>query len=145
MAGVKMTDERKAIVDSFMAKPNTAEELQQWVLTYLDIWLPLGHIDPDSNSSPAEWIFDAYSTYRHNQGDIKPGFIILSSRDSYKTLSESILAVMLMAHFGATIAHLAAIETQARKAVSYVTSFVKKFSQCCLLPANQLIHKTNAK
>lgn len=57
VAGVKMTDERKAIVDSFMAKPNTAEELQQWVLTYLDIWLPLGHIDPDSNSSPSRMDF----------------------------------------------------------------------------------------
>lgn len=126
MSNLNLIDERKAIVDSFMAKPDTAEELQQWVLTYLDIWLPLGHVDPDSNSSPAEWVFHAYNTYRHNQGDLTPGYIILSSRDSYKTLSESILAVMLMAHFGATIAHLAAIETQARKAVSYVTSFVKK-------------------
>lgn len=118
--------ELDAITNAFMVPLNSAEEVRNWVLTYLDIDLPLGKIDPDSNSSPAEAIWEVYDNYKRNRGDKNPGYIWLSSRDSYKTLSESILNVMLMAHFGATIAHLAAIESQASKAIEYVSSFVKK-------------------
>lgn len=120
--------EQDAIAQAFLAPLNSAEEVRDWVLNYLDIELPMGHIDPDSNSSPAEWIWEAYHTYRFNLGDQKRGYIILSARDCYKTLSESIFAVLAMAHFGATIAHLAAIEAQAKKAVSYVSSFIKKIA-----------------
>lgn len=120
--------EQDAIAQAFMTKLNSAQEVRDWVLTYLDVDLPLGHIDPDSNSSPAEWVWEAYNNYRRNMGDKNPGYIVLSARDCYKTLSESIFAVMAMAHFGATIAHLAAIESQAKKAVSYVSSFVKKIT-----------------
>lgn len=118
--------EADAIAQAFMTHLNSAQEVRDWVLTYLDIDLPLGHVDPDSNSSPAEWLWEAYRTYKENKGDEKPGFIVLSARDGYKTLTESMFAVLVMSHFGATIAHLAAIESQAKKAVQYVSDFVKK-------------------
>lgn len=118
--------EQDAVVQAFMTPLNSAQEIRDWVLTYIDIDLPLGHIDPDSNSSPAEWMWQAYRTYRYNEGDKVPGYIVLSSRDSYKTLTESIFAVLAMSHFGATIAHLAAIESQAKKAVTYVSDFIKR-------------------
>lgn len=117
---------------TFLVKFDSVQALINWVDHFLDIKLPMGHVDPDSNSSPAEWMWEAYRTYRDNEGNKVPGFIVLSSRDSYKTLTESILAVILMLHFGCTIAHLAAIESQASKAISYVNGFVEKIQEVAM-------------
>lgn len=114
--------------DLFLAQCEDAEELWLWIRTFYRIELPRGHIMPDSNSSPLEWMWEAYNTYRLNKGNEIPGFIILSSRDSYKTLTEAMFAVLAMVHFGATIAHLAAIESQASKAIQYINSFMKMIS-----------------
>jgi hypothetical protein len=84
---------------------NDAEEMRMWVELYFGIKLPMGHIMPDSNSSPIEWMWEAYNTYKLNKGNEVPGFIVLSSRDSYKTLTEAMFAVIAMVHFGATVAH----------------------------------------
>lgn len=117
------------LTQNFLVKFRSAKQLRDWVLNYLDIDLPMGHIDPDSNSSPVEWMWEAYRTYRDNEGNKQPGFIVMSSRESYKTLSESILSVILMCHFRCTIAHLAAIESQASKAIEYVNSAILKIKR----------------
>lgn len=117
---------KEALTKAFLVPFETVHDLKNWVYSYLDIDLPIGHIDPDSNSSPAEWMFEAYDTYRKNLGDQVPGFIVLSSRESYKTLSESILAVIMMVHFQCTIAHLAAIVPQAAKAIQYINGFTTR-------------------
>lgn len=114
------------LAQTFLTQFTSAQQLKDWILVFFGLDMPMGHIDPDSNSSPIEWMYDAYSNYLNNKGNEVPGYIVLSSRDSYKTLSESMLAVILMAHFNCTIAHLAAIEQQASKAVQYVNSFIAK-------------------
>jgi hypothetical protein len=71
-------------------------------------------------------MWEAYSNYKENRGSEIPGYIVLSSRESYKTLTESAFAVLMMCHFGATVAHMAAIEQQAKKAVEYISTFIIK-------------------
>lgn len=126
-----MTEENKALEEEIKKKAflnilQNKDDLRRWVYIYLGIWLPDGHIDEDSNSSPLEAIWEVYENYRNNDGNKQPGYIWLSARECYKTLGESILNVLLLVHFRATIAHLAAIENQASKAVSYITNFILK-------------------
>jgi hypothetical protein len=83
-------------------------------------------IDPKSNSSPIDAIWEIYSAVKNNTGNITPGYILLSSRDSYKTASVSVLEVLLMLHFKCTVAHMAAIKSQSQKAISYINSFIRK-------------------
>lgn len=104
----------------------TAEELRDWVYLFLDIYMPLGHVYKDSNSSPVESMWEIYCAVRDNTGGQVPGYTLLSSRDSYKTLSASILEILLMIHFRTTVAHAAAIESQSQKAVEYCGSFLHK-------------------
>jgi hypothetical protein len=104
----------------------SAEELRDWLYTFYDIYMPMGHVYPESNSSPIEAMWEIYKAVCDNTGDKIPGYIILSSRDSYKTLSASMLEVLLMIHFRKTIAHCAAIESQSQKAVEYCDTFVNK-------------------
>jgi hypothetical protein len=110
----------------FLAPFQDAKHLHDWCLAFLDVDFPLGHIDPESNSSPAEAMFEAYNNYYRDLCFEVPGYIWLSSRDSYKTLAESALAIILMVHFGAPIAHLASIQSQSKKAISYVNMFLRK-------------------
>jgi hypothetical protein len=112
--------------DAFLVPIGTIEQMHDWFHTYLDMDFPMGHIDPDSNSSPVEWMFEAYTLYRENRTAQIPGLIVLSSRESYKTLTESAFAVLMMSQFKCSIAHMAAIEHQASKAVEYTEGFVRK-------------------
>lgn len=121
-----MSEINKALSDAFLTLFDTPQQMKDWCLTYLDFDFPMGHVDPDSNSSPVEWMFEAYTNYRNNAGADVPGYIVLSSRESYKTLTESAFAVIMMAHFGCTIAHMAAIKPQAARAIEYIEKFIIK-------------------
>lgn len=93
---------------------------------FLGLDMPFGHVDPDSNSSPVEAMWTIYNTIRENTGEENPGYIMLSAREGYKTLSASILEVLLMIHFQMTIAHMAAIKDQSAKSVKYINYFFSK-------------------
>lgn len=121
-----MTQEFDTLKETFFAKFTEPRHLKDWCLTFLGVDLPLGHIDPDSNSSPVEWMYEAYDNYRHNRGNQVRGYVVLSSRESYKTLSESIWAIIMMCHFGCSIAHMAAIESQGRTAFGYIEKYLEK-------------------
>lgn len=102
-------------------------------MTYLGLDMPMGHIDPDSNSSPVEAMWTIYNTIRLNTGEENPGYIMLSAREGYKTLSASILEVLLMIHFQMTIAHMAAIKDQSAKSVKYINYFFAKIEPLLVL------------
>ena len=104
----------------------SAEELRDWVYLFFDIYMPMGHIYPESNSSSVEAMWEIYCAVRDNTGDKIPGYTLMSSRDSYKTLSASILEVLLLIHYRTTIAHCSAIVSQSQKSVEYCTSFMRK-------------------
>lgn len=102
------------------------EDLYKWVLLFLNMKLTKGWIDKDSNSSPIDSIWEVYCAIKNNTGDKIPGYILLSSRDSYKTFSSSVLEVLVMIHFQKSIAHMAAISKQSQKALSYINNFMRK-------------------
>ena len=105
---------------------NSAEELRDWVYLYFDIYMPLGNSEEVSNSSPVHAMWTIYEAVKLNTGDEIPAYTMLSARDSYKTLSASILEVLLLIHFRTTIAHCSAIISQSQKAVEYCETFVNK-------------------
>lgn len=110
-------------------KPATKQELKDWIYIFLGLDLPDSHLDgEDSNASPMEAVWYSYEVYKNNQGDTFPGSIWLSSRDGAKTLSASILAVILMVFFDATICWLASIEPQSKIALNNIQSFIAKMT-----------------
>jgi hypothetical protein len=120
------TEEKLAYAEVMFRPLQSAQELKDWVLSFLGFDMPFGHIDPDSNSSPIEAMWTIYDTIRSNTGEENPGYIMLSAREGYKTLSASILEVLLMIHFQMTIAHMAAIKDQSAKSVKYINYFFAK-------------------
>lgn len=118
--------ERIEWADDMLTPLESAKDLKDWVLIFLGIDLPLGHVDPDSNSSPIEAMWEIYSAIKENRGEYNPGYIMLSAREGYKTLSASILEVLLMIHFKLTVAHMAAIKDQSAKSVKYINYSLSK-------------------
>ena len=114
----------ESLAQAFLVPCLSAVDLKNWIYTYLDLDLPIGHVDPDSNSSPMEALYEAYAAYRDDKCFEIPGFIWVSSRDSCKTLSGSILNVLLMVHFKAQIGHLAATKGQAGRCITYVNRMI---------------------
>jgi hypothetical protein len=112
--------------DIIFSPLKSAEELRNWIYMFFDVYMPMGHVYHESNSSPIEAAWEIYCAVRDNTGDKIPGYIILSCRSGYKTLVVSMLEILLMLHFRVNLAHCAAILDQSRKAVSYCGSFIKK-------------------
>lgn len=123
---MSLTQDQQILAGTFAVPFETPEQLKDWIFNFLDLDLPIGHIDPDSNSSPVDWLFEAYSTIRHNHGSDKPSFVVYAPREGYKTLACAALEVIAMVHFNLTVAHMAAIESQSKKSVQYINTFLKK-------------------
>ena len=120
-----LTEEQKALAEYFLKPFDTPQEMRDWMLAFFGIDFPDGFVDDGSNSSPVDWMFEAYTSVRFNKGEAAPVWIVYSSRDSYKTLSCSAFEVIVMIHFGVTVAHMAAIKSQSAKAIQYINNFVR--------------------
>lgn len=112
----------------FLSKFKTKAHLRNWISLFLHLDFPDSYVDPDSNSSPIDWMFETYMDYSKNEGNKSPEIIVISSRESYKTISEAVFGVIMMVHFNATLAHMAAIVPQATAAQKYINSFMQKIS-----------------
>lgn len=122
-----LSPEQKLEYGKLMLTPvNSASELKDWIMLFFGLDMPFGHIDPDSNSSPIEAMWTIYNTIKMNTGEQNPGYIMLSAREGYKTLSASILEVLLLIHHHMTISHMAAIKDQSAKSVKYINYFFNK-------------------
>ena len=121
-----MSEANKALASSFLVKLETKRHMKDWIFNFLGLDFPDTHIDPDSNASPIDWMFETYQMYRNNTANTSPDVIVISARESYKTLSEAAFAIMMMIHFNAKIAHMAAIVPQATAAQKYLESFLLK-------------------
>jgi hypothetical protein len=106
------------------ARLSSAKELKNWVQYFLGLELPLEITDPESTSSPLDAIWQVYNTFKNNSGDVNPGYILMSCREGMKTVSVSILEVLLMLHFQLEIGHAAAVEDQSAVALGYITDFI---------------------
>lgn len=122
----QLTREEIELAEYFLKVCQSKEELRDWILTFLDIDFPCGFIDPDSNSSPIDWMYEAYAYIRDGRKKRTPSMVVYSARECYKTLSMSCYEFVVMCHFGITVSHMAAIKNQSEKAVSYVTSYLRK-------------------
>lgn len=105
---------------------SSPQELKDWIMLFLGLDMPIGSVDPDSNSSPIDAMWEIYQTVKNNTGNVTPGYIMLSARECYKTLGASILETLLMVHFSLTVAHMAAIQSQSAKAIQYINYFFNK-------------------
>lgn len=119
-------DEKKKqeFSDLMFSHLSSASELKDWVQLYLNIELPSDITDPESTSSPLNAIWQIYETFKLNKGDVNPGYVLLSSRESYKTLSVSILEILLLLHMQLDIGHASATEEQSAVAIGYINNFI---------------------
>jgi hypothetical protein len=104
----------------------TKEALHKWILLFLDIDIPDCIVDPESNSSPMDMIYECYSKAIANDDPLFSRVLYYASRDSFKTLGAAILEVLAVVHLQRDVAHMAAIEAQSRKSQQYVKKFFSK-------------------
>jgi hypothetical protein len=129
-----MTEDQKMEMAELMFAPlQSADDIKDWARTFLDLELPLGQTDLDSNSSPLDAIWQIYEATKNNSGDVTPGFILLSARECLKTISVAILELLIMMHFSLTVAHGAATETQSAVALGYINDFIMKVEPLLLV------------
>ena len=119
-------EEKKQFAEGLFTPLNSARDVKDWANLYLDLELPLEITDPESTSSPLDAIWQVYNTFKHNSGDVNPGYILMSCREGMKTVSVSILEVLLLLHFQLDIGHAAAVEDQSAVALGYITGFIMK-------------------
>ena len=104
---------------ALFVRPETKEDLHDWIYQYLGIDYPGEVVDPESNSSPMDMIWEVYSKLIEND----PKFsrvLYYACRDGYKTLGMSTLETVVVALLQINTAHMAAIVEQSFKAKQYV-------------------------
>lgn len=110
-----------------LLKPlESAEELQNWIFVFLDLFFPKGTVYPDSTHGPADAMWRIYELMKTGDNIDIPQVCMLASRDSFKTLGAAALEVLCLLHFRISIAHMAAISSQSDKAIQYVNAFFRK-------------------
>jgi hypothetical protein len=115
------------IKEDYLLEPlNSADDISNWFITYFNLEFPKTIVHPESTHSPIDAAWRIYQLIRDGESAEIPEIVMLSSRDSYKTLLAAALEVLCMIHFRISVAHLAAIKPQSAKAVQYVNSFFRK-------------------
>lgn len=102
------------------------DQLHRWINLFLGLDLPNCIVDPESNSSPMDLIWEVYKAGMTKGRLPFNRMMAYASRDSFKTLGASILEVLSIVHMQRSVAHMAAIEPQAQKAVQYVKDFLNR-------------------
>lgn len=122
-----MSDKEMQQWSNIMFEPlSSVEDVRNWIYTYLDLEIPIEITDPDSTSSPLHAIWSIYEVFKNNTGDVTPGAILMSCREGMKTVSVSLLEILLLLHFQLDIAHAAAVESQSSVGIQYIESFMFK-------------------
>ena len=116
-------DKKKEMTEVMFTRLDSKEELRHWVRAFLNLEIPEDSVDPESTSSPLDAIWQIYSAFKRNDGK-NPGYILMSCREGMKTVSVSILEIILLLHFQIEIGHAAAVETQASVNLQYIEGFM---------------------
>lgn len=112
----------------------TKQDLHDWLELYLGIDFPDVIVNDESTTSPMGFIWTIYNAFRcrrfnlpeQKQYEALRRLMAYSSRDSYKTLGAAALEVAVLLHMSLSVAHMAAISTQSKKAQSYVKAFFRR-------------------
>jgi intein/homing endonuclease len=124
---VTFTPDDLKIRQLLFAPCKTRQELHDWIEFFLDLDLPGVQVDEDSNSSPLDMVWDCYTHQIHGCEDKNVSRILYySSREGGKSLSESVIEVMLLFHARNNIFHLAAIKQQSIDVQRYIKKFLSK-------------------
>jgi hypothetical protein len=102
------------------------EQLHRWIKIFLGLDMPDCIVDPESNSSPMDMIWETYSHAYRNDDENWNRVLFYASRDSFKTLGAAILELLIALHLGRSVAHMAAIEAQSGKSQQYVKQFLAR-------------------
>lgn len=122
-----LTAQQMQVYSNLMFEPlNSVDEIRDWIKLYLELEIPIEITDPDSTSSPLDAIWQIYQVFKNNSGDVTPGAILMSCREGMKTVSVSLLEILLLLHFQLDIAHAAAVESQSSVGIKYIESFMFK-------------------
>lgn len=105
---------------------NNVQELRAWMYLFFNIDFPSGTVYPTSTHGPADAMWRIYELMKTGQSQDIPQVTMLSSRDSFKTLSAAALEVLCFTHFRISIAHAAAVVDQSDKAVQYANGFFRE-------------------
>lgn len=122
-------NQKHEFAKQMMAPIESEEALRNWVFLFLGIELPFDNYSLDfssSTSNPSNAIWQIYNTVKNNAGNKNPGYILVSCRAGYKTLSVAILELMLFLLEESTIAHMASIEAQSHVTLRYMDGFFSK-------------------
>lgn len=112
--------------DNIFKPLESVDDLIDWMYVYFDITFPKGVVYPGSTHAPADAIWRIYELMKTGESEFIPEVVMLSSRDSFKTLAAAATEVLCLVHFRFSIAHASAILSQSEKAVQYVNSFFGK-------------------
>ncbi len=117
----QLTGEELEALRPHVFKPcQTKASLHAWILLVLGLDLPDGHIDPDSNSSPMELVWELYDVCQRGGDPDYSQLLAYSAREGIKTLAASVFEVLSMVHLGRDVVHGAAIKQQSKKSQEYV-------------------------
>jgi len=104
------------------------DDLHSYILAYLNIDVPDTLVDPDSNASPMDMIWEVYNTAIYLNASLKEAssFMFYAARAAFKTLSAAIIEFLMIVHAKRAVVHMAAIKEQAQKCQEYVKQFFDK-------------------
>lgn len=115
-------------LEMFLRPLNSADELRDWMYVFFDIQFPKGVVYPTSTHGPVEAMWRIYELIKTGKSAEIPEVVMLSSRDSGKTLGAAAVEVLILLHFRLSICNLSAITSQSDKTVSYINGFFRKIS-----------------
>lgn len=104
----------------------TKADLALWIAEYLGLEFPDVMVDPDSTTTPMEYIWTVYNKALNNLEPERSRILAYASRDSFKTLGTAVIEFLMIVHLNRDVGHMAAIEKQARQATGYVEKFFNR-------------------
>jgi intein/homing endonuclease len=105
----------------------TKKECHLWVDFFLDLDLPDCIVDPESNCTPLDMVWECYSHQVYGPEDEDVSRILYyACREGGKSLSESVIEIMLLFHARNNIFHLAAIKEQSYTVQGYLKKFLAR-------------------
>lgn len=103
----------------------TRKDLHAWIRLFFGLDLPDCIVDFDSTGTPLDAIWESYNEAQKKEPEFTR-ILNFSSRDSFKTLAQSIYECLSLLHLRRDIVHLAAIEQQSQKAQAYIKDFFNR-------------------
>ncbi len=100
------------------------EELHDWVYAFLGVDLPDVIVDPRTNCTPLQMVWDVYAHFTQVHTEEQPSSrLFYANRFGGKTLGMAIAEVLILLHVGNKIIHLAALLEQSEDAQGYLKDF----------------------